>query len=224
MNYKIITNKEILLRFIEWLPELEPNEKFYCALFARKKYLNTDIKISDKAQLKRFTATKDYLFNKIKQLECELGSYTSNGIGIPQEILSLYIMPNPRCMIKSSKETLKKIADYITSDYNGYNPQSIAMNSIQKSCSRKVFFDFDVDNTTYDEIVTYLNDKINFDCLTFLKTRGGYHLLVKLDDIEEQYKKTWYKHLSQIPGCDVRGDNLIPIPGTTQGDFTPYFM
>ena len=37
-NYKIISDPDALKEFIEWLPELEDNEKFYLSLFARKKY------------------------------------------------------------------------------------------------------------------------------------------------------------------------------------------
>jgi hypothetical protein len=36
MNYKIIHNEEKLQQFIDWLPELLPNEQYYVALLARK--------------------------------------------------------------------------------------------------------------------------------------------------------------------------------------------
>ena len=40
-NYTIITDLEALKQFVDWLPNLEFNEVFYCALFARSKYVNT---------------------------------------------------------------------------------------------------------------------------------------------------------------------------------------
>ena len=65
MNYEIIKNKNLLLDFINWLPDLKENEKYYFALFSRKKYAKNSKLRGDKAQLKRFLSSKKRIFNKI---------------------------------------------------------------------------------------------------------------------------------------------------------------
>lgn len=225
-NYTIIQDPKLLLDFIDWLPELESNETYYVTLFARKKYCPTNEHLSsDKNQLKRLTSTKDWLYDKIKQLEVQVDSYKSKGIGIPEEALALYISPNPRNFEVAAKNTVKKLVDLITKPYSGFNPQSEVLSEIQKANGRKIYFDLDFDhvdlNTTLDKILGFINK----DALTVLKTHGGFHVLVKFDMIEAQYIKTWYSNITSLEGCDIRGvDNLIPVVGCTQGLFIPKFI
>ena len=221
MNYKIITDVTALKEFIAWLPGLNDGEAYYYCLFSRSKYDSTNTLKSDKQQIKRGTSTKEYLFEKIKHLEVEVGTYFQKGVAIPQETLAVYISINPRSYELAAKNSLKKFADLVTKPYQGYNPHQEVLSQIQVACSRKVYLDFDFDNISIEEIQPLLIGKINFDCLTFIKTRGGFHLLVKLDQVSKQFIKSWYNNLTSLPNCDVRGDNLCPVPGTHQGGFTP---
>lgn len=219
MNYKIITDEAKLKEFIDWLPELKRDECYYIALFCRKKY--TDKLKSDKLQLKRVTSKKENIFNKIKQMECEIGSYTDKGVSIPEEAMCLYITPNPRSYEKAAKNLAKKLIDLCFNEYNGYNPQAEAMNMIQVACSRTVFMDFDFDHTTIDKMRGEIFNAINPNCVTFVETHGGFHLLIEVDKIEPKYFKTYYNSISKLENSDKRGDGLLPVPGTYQGGFTP---
>ena len=81
--------------------------------------------------------------------------------------------------------------------------------------------DFDFDDITINEIKPELKTIINEDALTFIKTYSGFHLLVEVKKIKKEYFKTYYNAISKLPNCDVRGDNLLPIPGCTQGNKVP---
>lgn len=224
-HYSIIKDSSLLNDFIQWLPTLEQNEIFYVALFARKKYCAEIKNIkTDKAQCKRFTSKTNRLVEKIRQLECPLDSYSLRGITIPQEALALYISVNPRDLHLAAKTGLIKLANLITQPYNGYNPHQEVMSEIHRACSRKVWFDFDFDKVDLEPTLAQVSDCLNMDCVKVLKTHSGFHLLVNLKSIREEFSKSWYQEMSKIPGIDVRGDNLIPVPGCVQGTFVPHFI
>lgn len=232
MNYQIIKDMALLEDFLKFLPDLQLHEQFYVCLFSRSKYCKNIPGIthisSDKQQVKRFTATKETLINKIKQLECPIGSYMQKDNIIPQESLALYINPNPRSLIKAAKNSLIRFAHLITEQYssNQYNPHQEVMSEIQKAKSRMVYFDMDVDDMPLESLPSIkelLKSFINPDALHFLKTRGGFHILVELSKIDDKYKKIWYKGMVCLLKIDIKGDNMIPIPGCTQGNFIPYF-
>jgi hypothetical protein len=225
MTYQVIIDEERLKEFIYWLPELEADETYYLCLFSRSKYCkDSPVKIrSDKQQLKRFTSNKKFMFNKIEQLECKIGTYKQVDTEVPPESLALYINPNPRSNVKAAKLALKKIADLITSPYDGYNLHQTIMSEIQVAKSRTVYFDFDFDNVNLGDIIYEIKAQslINTDALHLVETRGGFHMLVEVDKIKPEFSKTWYNSITRLKGCDVRGDNLLPVPGTFQGGFIP---
>lgn len=239
MNYQIITDPQKLQEFIDWLPELAPDETFYLCLFARSKYCKGIAHIkSDKAQLKRFTSNKDRLLNKIMQLEIPLGTYLAKGVGekapvsAPQESLALYMTVNPRNLVTATRASVEKLTKLTWQPYNGYNPHSEVMSELQKAKSRTVHvtFDFDMsDKNLIGAIIRKVNRVINSDSYRVLETRGGYHLIVEPKKVGQLYSPTWYQEMEKIlsefsSDKDNIGDIMMPVPGTYQGGFTPKFI
>lgn len=234
MNYSIIKNEKLLDSFIEWLPELQEDECYYLCLFARSKYAKNEdgsnkfphIK-TDKAQLKRVTVHKKSLLkDKIRQMECAFGSYkTKDNEDIPQEALALYITPNPRNQKKAMFQLMKRLIDMQIANSSGFNIHAEAMSAIQKSKSRTVYIDFDLDieNLSLGTIKAIISNHVNLDAVTFLKTRGGFHILINPEKVNVEYKNKFYQGIQSIEGMDQSGDNMIPVPGCAQGDFIPHF-
>jgi len=233
--YKIVEDEEELLRFIGFLPDLTPDEKYYVTLFARKKYTQDPRFKADKTQLKRLTLNKQDIVTELKKLEVAEGLYKFNDIPIPQEMLAVYINPNPRSMSRSSLELLSRTADKIKNYQPLGNPKSEAMNCIQVTSSRKPFFDIDIDikpgeKVSPHSLISWIssNDIINLSALRIIHTRGGYHILVDHSLMDPKYDRKWHQGFAKTP--DVRfsvmmnSDNLIPIPGCVQGGKVPRFV
>lgn len=228
MNYQIVKDEKILLDFIKWLPELKENERYYLCLFARNKYCKelTHIK-SDKAQLKRFVTDKERMFQKIKQLEIGLGWYQQKHMSVPEEALALYITPNPRNMFKATVNTMVKLAESIRDQNVEMNSHQEALSEIQKAKSRTCYVDFDIDieEEFHSRSAAAIYSEINREAVTWLRTRGGLHALIDPSKVEDSKKNKWYQGiLSKVEGVDQTGDNMIPVPGCTQGMFIPHFV
>lgn len=234
-NYKIVTDENALKEFIDWLPDLEKDETFYLCLFARRKYVKDLVDlpnvVSDKAQLKRFTSNKEWLFSKIKQLECPEGSYFQKDIKVPQEALALYITINPRSFEKANKNAIKKLLDLALQPYNGYNPHQEVMSEVQRAKSRSIFvtFDFDIDKQYFPVIFDKVQSVVNPQAVQWVQTRGGYHLTIRVSEVCEENKRNWYSDIKKIlneysSDRDNAGDIMMPVVGTYQGGFTPQFL
>lgn len=236
-NYELIMDESMLDEFIAWLPELEDNEQYYLTLLARTKYLKVKGLPTDKAQLKRVTATKDRIIQKIRQLEIAEGGYTWKNVEIPSECLALYITPNPRDMHKASLNLLKTMASKLAQSETLRNPKSMAMNAIQVSSSRQIYMDVDVDfvsGVPRDECEkafheARFNEWKNDRYTTLIRTRGGYHMLVHITEIPEEDKSVWYNRIrnTESPFFDIMmngTNNLIPVVGCRQSNYVPQLI
>jgi len=221
MPYTIIQNSEKLVQFIDWLPELAAHERFYVCLFARKKYCPEQMLSTDKVQLKRFLSKKEDLYYKIQQLSVEVGAYRAKKGHVPQAALAVYINPNPRNLHTATYDSIIRLTELLKKGNKNYNPQAEVMSCIQRSKSRNIYLDFDIDTKKVN--FQQLANVIDPSCLSIVETRGGFHVLVKVADILPEYKKSFFKNIVAL-GVDQTGDQLLPIPGCVQGGFMPRFI
>lgn len=222
--YQIINDPDKLKEFIEWLPECNSHEMYYFTLFSRRKYCPDNPACSyDKIQLKRGTTTKARMFGKIQQLECKVGAYYgADDLPVPQESLALYINLNPRDLYKSTLKSIGKLANIVEihGKENIGNPHAEILNVIQTTRGFTRFHVFDVDNkdaATLDKVqlITGGNHEL-------IETKGGFHVIIRDNITHLMPSKIWYPAMKQI--SDVTGDCLTPVPGCTQGMFTPRLL
>lgn len=221
-TYQIITDEAKLREWIDWLPDLEEHEAFYCCLFMRKKYCKDVPWIkSDKGQLKRFTSTKDRLYDKIAQLECKVGAFTFDGNTVPQESLALYVTPNPRDLWRATMRSIGQLAKVLECGGRNSNPHQEVMSEIQKNTStNRKYVMFDIDEKDEDlvkEVITITDGYCDI-----VETRGGYHIFVHKAKIPLITEKMWYKKIAGF--SDVTGDAMTCPCGTYQGGWTPRFI
>ena len=124
-------------------------------------------------------------------------------------------------MKKAAYDSIIELTKLLKADNKSFNPHAEILNCIQRSIGNKIYLDFDIDYKPFDP--SRLDPHINRDCVTILETRGGFHLLVELEKIQEEYKSKFYKGIKSL-NVDQTGDQLIPIPGCIQGGFVPKFV
>jgi hypothetical protein len=229
-NYEIIRDESALRQYLDLLPEQESGQQFYLTLLARSKYDETGTVSSDKAQLKRVTATKDRIIEKLRQLEIPLGGYKmgDDRQPVPLSALAIYMMPNPRSFRTANRRLMIELVHRMSSEDDTLkhcNPKALALSYIQTSaCSSRHFTTFDFDKVG-EELLTSIVALAPESVV--IRTRGGYHVLVPAALVGKRDKQ-WYNKMSDLltstngAGKDVKGDILSPIPGCWQGQFVPY--
>lgn len=226
-TYQIIIDRFAFEAFVEWLPELASHEAYYLTLLGRKKYHPSAV--TDKTALKRFVATsKSLLIRKVEQLQLPIGLYRNKKDEVvDQAALALYVSLNPRSLTLAQQNLLRRLVDVVIDTNNLQNPAAMALSEVQKAKSRgaHVDFDFDIEESQVPVIAGTIVDLVGEESVRLLRTRGGLHALVDPKRAAMSAgSKTWYNAITALPGCDVVGDSLIPVPGCTQGGFVPHFF
>ncbi len=180
----------------------------------------------------KMTEVKDVVNNGYKK-GARIFKLEIDGLPINQDSLVVYITPNPRDMHKAGLKTAKELITMVSDGKTIYNAQSVALNQIQVT-GVKFYYDVDVDfkkglNCSYEELISWIkdNDIINIEAVegNIIRTHGGFHIMVRLDEVSEKYKKSWYQSFTKIKNENfnvmMNGDNMIPMPGCVQSTFIP---
>jgi hypothetical protein len=226
MNYKLIHDEEKLQQFLNFLPDLLPDESYFIILIARRKWAPENT-IPPAVKLKREAVKKEKIISTIRQWEVEKGLYKSNGIDIEQDNLGVYISPNPKDQRKATFLLLKECANVLESGKQGINIKSMANDIIQTSNGTKHFLDIDVDikeGEDPDEIADYIKGYIPGDHLTFVKTSGGFHCLIRLGGLKTG---SWYQDIKNHrfqSDLNILSHDLMPLVACNQGKFVPHVV
>ncbi len=228
MNYKLIHNENQLQDFIDFLPELNPNEGYFMILISRKKWY-PESGVPSALKLKRETVSKEKIIQTIRQWEVSEGTYQSNGIPIDSRNLGVYIGFNPKNQYNACFELINQCLANIRSNKQNINVKSMANDVIQGSNGTKNFIDIDVDikeGEDYLTVIDYIKTVIREENLTFIKTNGGFHCLVSLDEMKGN-NGPWYQKIQAHPfksELNIMSNDLVPMPGCNQGKFIPYLF
>ena len=234
--HRIITDKEALEEFIEWLPDLDSHEAYLLHLQGRKKYA-PELDLSDLTHLANTLCTKRDMISKIERMETKIGTYiTKRGTVVPDHALTLYVTPNPRDLRKACVEGAKRFIDLAT-DPNKHNPRpdreilSVAHKCKSRSCY--VHFDLDRPNpndeaetprdvTPIDVVYETVVNIVGSEATTIVETRGGMHVLIEPKKVQSEIKN-WHGAILKHVNADQTGDMMLSVVGCNQGGFTPRF-
>lgn len=232
MNYKLIHKPEDLQRFIDFLPDTKEHESYFLILIARRKW-RPESDMPSALKLKREAVPKNKISQWVRQLQIEVGNYTTvDGKPIHQDNLGVYISYNPKDQYKACFDLMGKCMDNLRLKRNNMNIVSMARDVIQVTNGTKKFIDIDVDikeGENYREIMKYIKSCAGEENLTFIKTSGGFHCLVKIERLKgKDGGGKWYMTLKKHPFKSelniMPKDDLIPLVGCNQGKFVPHFL
>lgn len=166
---------------------------------------------------------EDKLYRHILRLETPIGSYFDSGHEIPDGVLALYVIVDPKDTVKALSRSLSRCVEAFTNEEeeipNGLNlfREELAKSNLTGYKYRQI--DLDTKETERVELVNKLLKELKVEVLICIETRGGFHIVYR--DIGDkimnktlhefkQRSKDWFSIINQP---------MVIMPGTYQGDF-----
>lgn len=248
-NYSLMKNEDETRKFIEKvLQPLKNDEVYITVLAARKKYCST-ISSSMEVVTRNIIRNNDTdkILRKLRKMSVVENLYTDkNGDIIPIEAFSLYILPEPRSMLKAYCEFNKDINNWIYNDLVSetknlelYRRLDLKLfSAIHRSKSKSNYFIIDVDkkdetllkNILYQIEVTHINKDLGsslqwqyplIQSICWIsETRGGFHIILNRNEITGKFIRHIHYPIEIGKGIiELRKEIMTPTPGTLQGGF-----
>ncbi len=240
----LIQDQKEFDRFVDILPDLIRDEVYFLSLSARNKYLTSEEREEfDLGRTEMFSRQiafdKDGIKLAMNRMRADLDvRRTRNGSLIPEKCLVVYMNIHPSSTVKAYRAFSAQMDRHYEEAFQGVLNGSQAsdmwipfrrintnlMNHIQKSASRKIMVDIDIDgedslesNMLLGEVVQFLTEKaVPYHAI---QTQGGYHVLV-----EHRFSGKdvpLFKVISRLDKgttgeVKFNSNAMVPIPGTLQ--------
>lgn len=190
-TYSLIKNEDETKHFIEKvLQSLNNDEVYIVILTARKKYcptISSSMEVVSRDIIRNNDTNK--IMRKLKKMSIVEGLYTDkNEDIIPNEAFALYILPEPRSMLKAYKEFNININEWMCQDLLSdeknlelYRKLDLKLfSAIHRSKSKSNYFILDVDKKDEELLAKiFKNVEDNERDIKFItEIRGGYHVIL----------------------------------------------
>ncbi len=235
-TYSLMKNEEETKKFIEKVLQPLNNDEVYIAvLTARKKYCSTissSMEVVSRDIIRNNDTNK--ILRKLRKMSVVENLYVDkNGDIIPIEAFSLYILPEPRSMLKAYNEFNKDINNWIYNDLVSETKNlelyrrldTKLFSAIHRSKSKSNYFILDVDKKD-EELLSHIIENIRDNAVEdkFIRwvseTHGGYHIILDRNEMTGKFIhfiKTNEK--SKLSDVEIRKETMTPIVGCLQGGF-----
>lgn len=209
------------------LTPLEDDEVYLLLLNTRKKYCPEELSRSEEV-LGRETIRDnviDKIIRKIRKIACTNDVYVDRNTlkDVPLNCMAIYILLDPRSMLKGYGEFISNINKWIYESFKGESNLELyrridvkLFSAIHRSRSRSLYRVIDVDKK--DENILYnVTSLLEGNIRHIMETHGGYHITV--DKNNETGKIIFEKINGHMEYVEILNDPMNPIPGTLQGGF-----
>ena len=232
-NNKVIADKEKMKEFFDTvLNPLKDDEVYVMFSVARKKWdTENSLSRSEEALMRKIIKDNDFdrFYRTLLRFEVPNESLVDRNTNttIPESVIGYYIDISPKSVIKGSELLMNELLSQLLNTRTNSNDlkglkgiNGKVFSCMARSHSKKYYKILDVDtlddsvlHTTIDLLKNY-----EIEIKWVSRTRGGYHIILPLNENTPKfYKSVWPLLNGQFGKLIELTDRATPIVGTYQG-------